>query len=141
MIYKENVLAERCGATPAFLLMGVTPFWPTTVHIFSAGYPKFWTWQTLSPISCYLEQSPVHSLHHPNLPCIQSDKIFFPYIYSIASSQNLKINDNVNNLFLASTCTPSVPIFVVLLPCPRSIVATKSLFRTVTSCYSKPCFP
>ena len=28
--------------------------------------------------------------------------------------------------------------FVVLLPCPRSIVAKKCLFRTVTSCYYKP---
>lgn len=29
-------------------------------------------------------------------------------------------------------------VFVVLLPCPRSILAKKSLFRTFTSCYYKP---
>ena len=44
------------------------------------------------------------SLRHPNLPCIYSQKIFLPLIYSTASSQK--------NLLLASTCTPWVPIFL-----------------------------
>ena len=50
---------------------------------FCAAYPKFSNWQA----SCYLNQTTVLSLHHPNLPCIYSHKIFLPLIYSTASSQ------------------------------------------------------
>ena len=50
---------------------------------FCAAYPKFSNWQA----SCYLNQTTVLSLRHPNLPCIYSLKIFLPLIYSTASSQ------------------------------------------------------
>ena len=66
---------------------------------FCVAYPKLSNWQD----SCYLNQTTVLSLPHPNLPCIYSQKIFLPLIYSSASSQK--------NLLLASTCTPWVAIF------------------------------
>ena len=49
---------------------------------FCAAYPKFSNWKA----SCYLNQTTVLSLRHPNLPCIYSHKIFPPLIYSTASS-------------------------------------------------------
>ena len=68
---------------------------------FCAAYSKFSNWQA----SCYLNQTTVLSLRHPNLPFIHSHKIFLPLIYSTASSQNL---------LLASTCTPHGYLFFQL---------------------------
>ena len=68
---------------------------------FCAAYPKFSNWQA----SCYLNQTTVLSLRHPNLPCVYSHKIFLPLIYSTATV--------LKNLLLASTCTPWVPIFIL----------------------------
>ena len=69
---------------------------------FCAAYPKLSNWQA----SCYLNQTTVLSLRHPNLPCIYSQKIFFPLIYSTASSHK--------KLLLASTCTPLVRILLAM---------------------------